>query len=198
MLTVAEAVHRGASRPSPRDRPVRVLVFVLLALPWTSFMAQAQSIRSDFSVPNGPVTATALLGNTLYIGGEFTHVGPVTESGVPLDALTGSPAVGFPKVAGCINAVADDGAGGWYVGGRFISVGGIARTNIAHIASDLSVTSWNPHAEGGAVVTLLVRGNTVYAGGSFTSVHGAARNRLAAIDATTGQPTAWNPALVES
>ena len=38
-----------------------------------------------------------------------------------------------------------------------------------------------------------VSGNTVYVGGIFTSIGGQPRNRIAAIDATTGLATAWNP-----
>jgi hypothetical protein len=33
----------------------------------------------------------------------------------------------------------------------------------------------------------------MYAGGSFTSMGGQARSHVAALDATTGQATAWNP-----
>jgi hypothetical protein len=38
-----------------------------------------------------------------------------------------------------------------------------------------------------------VSGSTVYAGGGFTSIGGQARNRIAALDATAGTATAWNP-----
>ncbi|MFH1148976.1 MAG: IPT/TIG domain-containing protein, partial [Actinomycetota bacterium] len=45
------------------------------------------------------------------------------------------------------------------------------------------------------VYALAVSGNgsTVYAGGVFTSIGGQARNRIAALDASTGAATAWNP-----
>ena len=36
-------------------------------------------------------------------------------------------------------------------------------------------------------------GSTVYAGGSFTSIGGQPRNYIAALDATSGAATAWNP-----
>ena len=36
-------------------------------------------------------------------------------------------------------------------------------------------------------------GSTVYAGGGFTSIGGQARNSIAALDATTGAATAWDP-----
>jgi hypothetical protein len=45
----------------------------------------------------------------------------------------------------------------------------------------------------GRVSTILVSGGKVYLGGSFTHVDGVARNHLAAIDASTGQLTNWNP-----
>ncbi len=40
---------------------------------------------------------------------------------------------------------------------------------------------------------LLLDGATLYVGGAFTTIGGQARNRLAAIDTTTGTPSAWNP-----
>jgi hypothetical protein len=45
----------------------------------------------------------------------------------------------------------------------------------------------------GRVVAVLVADNAVYLGGYFTQVNGVIRNHLAAIDATTGKLTGWNP-----
>ena len=45
----------------------------------------------------------------------------------------------------------------------------------------------------GRVKAVLAMGDRVYLGGSFTHVDGVPRNRLAAVDATTGQLTDWNP-----
>lgn len=54
--------------------------------------------------------------------------------------------------------------------------------------------SWNPQANSSNLV-IRVSGNTVYVGGAFTRIGSAVltRNRLAALDAVTGEPTAWNP-----
>jgi Ca2+-binding RTX toxin-like protein len=45
----------------------------------------------------------------------------------------------------------------------------------------------------GRVSTVLALGDKIYLGGSFTHVDGVERNNLAALDASTGQLTDWNP-----
>ena len=45
----------------------------------------------------------------------------------------------------------------------------------------------------GRVATILAAGDRIYLGGFFTHVDGVERNHLAAIDATTGELTNWNP-----
>src|SRR5512140_2320816 len=84
--------------------------------------AGAQVVRSDFPVVNSVVNAMVRSGNTLYLGGGFTRIGPASGGGVPLDSTSGAPLAGFPKVAGIVQAVVPDGAGGWFIGGAFTSV----------------------------------------------------------------------------
>src|SRR5262245_14425594 len=178
--------------PAPR-RPVRLAIPGLLLLGLAiAPSARAQTVRDDFYITNGTVNAVALAGDTLYIGGSFTTVGPVTGSGVPLDATTGVAVSGFPHVTGDLNAVVSDGTGGWFIGGSFTAVGGLARANLAHVLSDNSVAAWDPGSNN-VVRCLLLSGSTVYAGGDFTSAGGQTRNRIVALDATTGAATAWDP-----
>lgn len=59
----------------------------------------------------------ATKGDTLFVGGDFTHVGPFTGGLVPVDATTGASATSFGIVDGDVHVVISDGAGGWYVGG---------------------------------------------------------------------------------
>src|SRR5205823_3915915 len=88
------------------------------------------------------VHALATSGNTVYVGGEFSYVGPRSDGPlVRLDA-DGHADPSFPQVAGdpwqpaTVRAIESDGAGGWFVGGRFSTVGGVALRNLAHIRAD--------------------------------------------------------------
>jgi hypothetical protein len=71
-------------------------VCVFLFAP-TFARAQSSTPREETWVTNGKVSAIVRTANTVYIGGEFTYVGPCTGYGVPLDATTGRPAATFPK-----------------------------------------------------------------------------------------------------
>jgi hypothetical protein len=165
---------------------------MVAALSCCSAAVQAQTLRTDFYGTNGTVNAEVISGNTLYLGGSFTRVGPQTGSGVPLDAASGVPVAGFPLVVGQVNAVASDGAGGWYLAGSFTSVGGLARSSLARVLADNSVSAWNPGANG-IVRTLVVNGGVVYVGGEFSSAGGQTRSNIAALDAVTGLATTWAP-----
>jgi len=109
--------------PAPSACPARgctaswktVLVPLLLAGSWAA--ADAQALRANFPVTDGTINAFLLSGNTLYVGGEFTRVGPRTGSGVPLATASATPETGFPAVEGSVYAAVPDGAGGWFIGG---------------------------------------------------------------------------------
>ena len=178
-----------------RPAPIRALLSHLTATALLLLLAAtagAQTIREDFYVTDGPVQVTALSGNTLYIGGTFTQVGPSTGGGVPVDGTSGVPAGGFPKVDGTIRAAVPDGAGGWYIGGLFTTVGQSQRSNLAHVLADLSVADWNPSPDY-VVLALAVSGSTVYVGGDFTMLGSSIRSYLAAVDASSGDVTVWAP-----
>src|SRR3990172_5297759 len=165
-------------------------LFLVLALPYSSL---SQTVQENLYVTNGTVRTVLVSGNTIYIGGGFTMVGPNTGSGAALDTASGTYDVAFPKVNGTIIVVIRDSAGGWYIGGNFTSVSGVVRNHIARIQSDKTLDeTWDPDANG-TVYSLYFSGSTVYAGGDFTFLGGLARNRIAALDASTGLATSWNP-----
>jgi hypothetical protein len=154
--------------------------------------AQAPDTALWVTGPGSNVLAVARSENTLFIGGNFRNVGPSTGSGVPVDHIQGSALGRYPRVAGGVEVVITDGAGGWYIGGRFAGVGGLPRWNLAHIRADGSVDSWAPDPDGG-VLSLVVSGNTLYVGGRFNRIAGEVRNHIAAFDLTTGRLTDWAP-----
>ena len=181
-------MKQSTAGPTARLASLALACAVLWPLP----SARAQTVAPDFYITNGQVVAEVLRGNTLYIGGMFNFVGPVTGAGVPVDVGTGAPAPGFPRVNGTVMAAIPDGSGGWYIGGQFTAVGAAVRTNLAHVLADRSVDPWNPGSNG-IVRALLLRSGVLYAGGDFTTLGGITRNRIGAVDATSGVASSWNP-----
>jgi hypothetical protein len=141
---------------------------------------------------DGPITAIAKIGCTLYVGGTFTSVGEAYAYGISLDSLTGK-ADGFTyqDIDGPVYAAVSDGNGGWYIGGAFTQIGPYTRNRLAHILGNGEISPWNPNANS-TVRALAVSGSTLYAGGNFTTIGGQTRNRLAAIG-TDGSLQSWNP-----
>lgn len=181
-------------QPAP-ERPfapsLGLLVFIGLLGCATSY---AQTVDPNLwgADPDGTVLAVARSGNTIYMGGTFTHVAPLTGAGVPFDAGSGQPLPNFPKVAGYVYCVTPDGAGGWFIGGRFGGVGGMPRRNLAHVLGDGRVANWAPNPDGD-VYALALCGAKLYVGGAFTAIAGKPRGNIAAISTLTGNATSWNP-----
>src|SRR5262245_64689254 len=77
-LPLAGGTYSRRCRPGTLLLCKASLVFILMD---SASNALAQKIREDLYVTDGPVYATALSGNVLYIGGYFSRVGPATGSG---------------------------------------------------------------------------------------------------------------------
>ena len=164
--------------------------------------------RSDLAAgggwaPNAYALAVSPDGTRIYAGGRFDTVGGQERSNLVQIASDGDVTEWNPGIGGdnTVYSLALDPAGETiYAGGNFHTVGGQDRPKIAAIDADTGeVTAWNPEA-GGILTTVFALavspdGSTVYAGGSFTEIGGEERSGLAALDADTGTPTAWNPAL---
>jgi hypothetical protein len=152
------------------------------------------------------VTALAVSGDTVYVGGYFTAItdsfGTQTRNRLAAIDSSGDVTSWDPQANNDVNTLAVSGSM-VYVGGRFTSFGGgaTARNRLAAFdTSSLSPevpTSWDPSASS-VVSTIAVSGNMVYVGGYFTSFGGGAypRSRLAAFDTgslTPEVPTSWDP-----
>jgi len=188
----------GASLHYSMNQQLFFLSRCLLAaclLLW-QFDARAQTLQPLYAA-NSNVTATVVSGNTLYIGGSFTELGNPAPYGTALDNGAGTAPLNKTLLNAAVTAVAPDGSGGWYIGGSFTVVNGVTRNRLAHIFNDGTLdASWDPNASG-TVRAIVVSGSTVYVGGDFNganSINGnLTRNRIAAIDATAGTATSWDP-----
>lgn len=80
---------------------------------------QASIPDGETWVTNGTVRAIVRTTDRIYLGGNFTHVGPNTGASAAFDASTGQPVAPFSRLEGTVHACVSDGAGGWYVGGAF-------------------------------------------------------------------------------
>ena len=141
---------------------------------------------------NGAVSAIAVLGSTVYAGGDFkTLNGQPRNYLAALDTTTGATTAWETGAEASVISLAVSGST-VYAGGLFGYVG-FVRNNIAALdAGTGASTAWNPNANG-AVSAIVISDSTVYAGGKFTTIGGETRNNIAALDASTGAATAWDP-----
>jgi uncharacterized repeat protein (TIGR01451 family) len=168
--------------------------------PWIAALDATNGSASNWNPnPNtsGNITsisALAVSGSTLFVGGRFGHIGDKDRNHLAaLDTSTGVASNWNPQMnSSGVSALAVSGSS-LFVGGNYSSIGGQSRNNLAELStSTANATNWNPNVNN-VVNTLTLTGSTVYVGGSFTSVGGQTRNALAAVDATTGLPSSWNP-----
>jgi hypothetical protein len=154
-------------------------------------------------VADGPVYAVARSSDRTFIGGDFSHVGPRTGSGVQIATDTGrlSPAAGsVPEVSGGrVMAAARARDGSWYIGGDFARIGNAPVSRVARLvpgsSGELVVDSaFDPRPSGPihALAIGAIEGkddHVLYIGGEFGALDGDLTYRnLAAVDRRTGQP----------
>jgi hypothetical protein len=147
----------------------------------------------DFWSVNGEVEALAVSGVVLYVGGDFSRISPNTG---PLAAFSRGSAQleAFPRIVeGTVDAIVEDGRGGWFVGGEFAAIAGVHCQNLAHVTARRRVDRrWCPRPQG-KVVALARHGSTLFVGGVLRRIGGKPRRTLAALNTTTGRALEWNP-----
>lgn len=142
---------------------------------------------------NGQVYATAVVGDTVYVGGSFTAA--QTESGshvsrtnlAAFSLSTGKLLTSWrADTDNLVRSLASDGHE-LYVGGQFTTIKGVAQARLAAVDLDTGDvdTAFAPTLSAG-VRALQVTGGGVYAGGGFTHANGTARTYLAEFDANNG------------
>jgi hypothetical protein len=137
--------------------------------------------------------ATTVVGNTVYVGGQFaTATSPsgqrVARANLAaFDATTGALRSTFvANTNGPVRALVSDGAR-LYVGGSYTTIGGQARSRLAAVdlVTGAVAGSWSANANSN-VYGLAVGGGRLFVGGSFTTLKGAARSRIGAVSLSNG------------
>lgn len=165
-------------------------------------------IKSDNSLDldwnpnaNDRVTQLVVADSIVYACGRFTNIGGAARNFIAaLERSTGEATAWNPNPNSYVHALAISGRV-VYVGGEFSTIGDSAGSKIAAIdAVTGKATSWNPNPSSNSppyfsheVNALAVSDSIVYVGGYFASIGGALRNNIAALDASTGKATSWNP-----
>ena len=144
---------------------------------------------------NGPVRALAVStdGTTLFVGGNFTKVGPYTRNRFAAFRIsTGELLTKHPSFNATVTSFAVS-SSTLYVGGYFTTVNGVSRSRLAAVqASSGALTSWAPKADATVRALTLTGDKTkVIAGGHFNFVNDLSGRGLVALDASTGARRTW-------
>jgi hypothetical protein len=138
---------------------------------------------------NGVVNALAVVGNEVFVGGEFTSAGGVSANYVArFNTLTNTWSSLGNGVNNWVYALAVSG-NEVYVGGYFTSAGGVSANYVARFNTQTNTwSSLGNGVSGGfspVVFALAVSGNEVYVGGRFTLAGWASANNVARFNTLT-------------
>ena len=160
---------------------------------------------------DGVVWAQEIVGNVVYVGGEFSNARPagaaINTNETPranflaYDLNTGALITGIRfDTNGPVKSLelSPDGSR-LYVGGQFTRLGAQVRNRLAaiNLADNTIVANFNP-ALNATVNAIDATADRVYVGGLFTAVGSTSRDRLAAFDVNGGLIAAWDPRVDRS
>ena len=183
-----------------RAAAMAVVFAALAAAPAASAAVMQQQPSSSYQA-NGTVRKIIVVGNTAYLGGDFTAMIPsgggtaVTRNhAAAVDMTTGNLLPWNPNVNGTVRALLASG-GNVYLGGSFTTVGGAAHKNMVEVngTTGAPVAAFANTTRPNKMVRAFVQiGGNLYVGGAFTSP----RSFLMEVNATnnTHIPT-WQPVV---
>ena len=90
------------------------LLAIVALLPASTAFAQLSSTPQEkFWTTDGTVYSMLETNGVVYIGGDFSYVGPNNGSGAVAATNNTNPSLGWPGVDGDVYAAVSDGTGGW-------------------------------------------------------------------------------------
>ena len=214
----ARAVKRSVRGASVRGILSVVLVLAALVLGMSVAPAQADTVPnggepetvSNDALPtvqvDGVVWSQVVVGNTVYVGGNFTTARPAGAApGVnttprsyllAYNVTTGQLISSFAPTldAPVLGVAASPDGSRVYAVGDFTKVNGQNRYRaVAFNTANGSVVSSFAPGISARTRSIIATNDTVYLGGSFTNISGVTRTRLAAIRASNGAVLDWAP-----
>lgn len=163
-----------------------ILAVTASVTPAAALAATPELTRIETLATESAVNSMQRSRNRIFIGGEFTHVSPVTGPVAELNSASGRLQRRFPPLEGHVSALASDGAGGFFAGGRFTTAAGPLRRNLIHVLASGELDPLFAAQVDNAVNVIVRQGARLYIGGSFVSVGGRSRNGVAAVSAASG------------
>ncbi len=146
--------------------------------------------------PNGTVNESVVVGDTLFLGGDFDYIGPSTGAFATADTGAGTSIVTTPPAVRDTFGAASDGSGGWFIGSGLYTA-----PTVLHVRADGSLDAgfvppvFASNVLGGAIRGVAAAGGRLYAFGNFTAVNGIARRSIVALDPASGAVLSWDAQL---
>ena len=173
------------------------------AAPGQTALASPQALPT--AQIDGVVWDQAVVGNTVYVVGEFTNARPAGAAAgenesprynaMAYDITTGALLDWAPKVNGKISSVEASADGSTiYLGGNFTSVNDETVYRVAAVDAAGKRKPLGASANGAVMdMELSPDGSTLYMSGSFTQLNSSSRQRAGAVDLTTNKVTSFAP-----
>lgn len=142
---------------------------------------------------NGGISTMLIVGDTLFIGGNFTEVnGQVRSNLAAFNRISGQLLSWSPTADSWVLTMSTYG-NRIILGGYFNQINGNIRYGLASVNKITGVLdTWNPNPNY-TIYSTVMDGTKLYVGGEFTQIAGQARNNIAVFDITTNSLTSWNP-----
>lgn len=155
------------------------------------FNAHAQ-MDTSFWTTDGQVNTVERVGNTLYFGGFFDYIGPITGCLVPIQLSTENMILNYTQVNGTVYKIINDNNGGYFICGNFTVPGYPAINNVAHIFPNYTIDPSFIVDVKKNVYEIMLYGNKLYIGGNFQYIGTTKRILVAALDPINGALLSWD------
>ncbi|OYU94283.1 MAG: hypothetical protein CFE21_17000 [Bacteroidetes bacterium B1(2017)] len=171
---------------------MKKLLILSTVFVYTLLTATAQNVVSNFWETDGQVNATLRLNNKIYLGGEFSYIGPSTGSFGAYNLTQNQLLSTGISIRGMVNAMVTDNAGNTYLGGNF-SVNGASFISLAKFGPGMVLDNSFKPSINGAIQKMVINNNSLYIAGPFSTINSQFRVGLAAFDLTTSTLSSFAP-----